>query len=128
MVCLSRPYPFKRFKGCLPQNLLSSFLNTLPHLTQTIIMYVSLRSFHKRKDAHSLRKNKAQVPYNELQFWNWSGIVAHSPLGLMYVGYGLQWPWFVETYWSLPEWLIVSSYDKAFKKIKNVSSCTLSWF
>ena len=28
MVCLSRPYPFKFFKGCLPQILLGPFLNT----------------------------------------------------------------------------------------------------
>ena len=28
MVCLSRPYHFKFFKGCLPQILLSPFLNT----------------------------------------------------------------------------------------------------
>ena len=27
--CLSRPYPFKLFKGCLPQILLGSLLNTL---------------------------------------------------------------------------------------------------
>ena len=27
--CLSRPYPFKLFKGCLPQILLGPFLNTL---------------------------------------------------------------------------------------------------
>ena len=32
MVCLSRPYPFKFFKGCLPQNLLSPLLNLLSHL------------------------------------------------------------------------------------------------
>ena len=29
MVCLSRPYPFKFFKGCLSQMLLSPFLNPL---------------------------------------------------------------------------------------------------
>ena len=29
---LSRPYPFKFFKGCLPQNLLSPLLSTLSHL------------------------------------------------------------------------------------------------
>ena len=29
MVCLSRLYPFKFFKSCLPQILLGSFLNTL---------------------------------------------------------------------------------------------------
>ena len=32
MVCLSRQYPFKFFKGCLPQILLSLFLNTLSHI------------------------------------------------------------------------------------------------
>ena len=32
MICLSRPYLFKSFKGCLPQILLGPFLNTLPHL------------------------------------------------------------------------------------------------
>ena len=32
MVCLSRPYPFKFFKDCLPQNLLSSLLNTLSQI------------------------------------------------------------------------------------------------
>ena len=32
MVYLSRPYPFKFFKGCLPQNLLSPLLNTLSHI------------------------------------------------------------------------------------------------
>ena len=41
MVCLSRPYPFKLFKGCLPQNLLSPLLNILTQL------YVDL--FHCRK-------------------------------------------------------------------------------
>ena len=33
MVCLGRPYPFKSFKGCLPQNLLSPLSNTLSHMT-----------------------------------------------------------------------------------------------
>ena len=28
----SRPYPFKFFKGCLPQILLGPFLNTLSHI------------------------------------------------------------------------------------------------
>ena len=31
MVSLSRPYPFKFFKDCLPQILLAPFLNTLSH-------------------------------------------------------------------------------------------------
>ena len=29
---LGRPYPFKLFKGCLPQILLGRFLNTLSHI------------------------------------------------------------------------------------------------
>ena len=32
MICLSRPYHFKIFKGCLPQILLGPFLNTCSHL------------------------------------------------------------------------------------------------
>ena len=32
MVCLSRPYPFNFFKGCLPQVLLVPFLNTCSHI------------------------------------------------------------------------------------------------
>ena len=35
MVSLSRPDPFKFFKCCLPQNLLSPLLNTLTHLYMT---------------------------------------------------------------------------------------------
>ena len=35
---LSRPYPFKFFKGCLPQILLGPFLNTLSHLYGRICM------------------------------------------------------------------------------------------
>ena len=39
MICLSRPYPFKFFKGCLPQTLLGPFLNNLPvyYLMNTIM-------------------------------------------------------------------------------------------
>ena len=35
MVCLSRPYPFKFFKDCLPQILFGPFLNILSHLIIT---------------------------------------------------------------------------------------------
>ena len=34
MVGLGRPYRFKFFKGCLPQILFGSFLNTLAQLTR----------------------------------------------------------------------------------------------
>ena len=41
MACLSRPYPFKFFKGCLPQILLGLFLNTFSHvyLNEPLTMY-----------------------------------------------------------------------------------------
>ena len=35
---LFKPYPFKFFKGCLPQNLLSPFLNTLAHLSLLLVI------------------------------------------------------------------------------------------
>ena len=41
MVCLSSPYPFKFFKGCLPQILLGLFLNTLSHLKLMEMLFVS---------------------------------------------------------------------------------------
>ena len=49
--CLSRPYPFKFFKGCLPQILLGPFLNTWTHLllfTLKFIQNFSLTSAHHR--------------------------------------------------------------------------------
>ena len=38
---LSRPYCFKSFKGCLPQILLGSFLNTLSHMILRILELVT---------------------------------------------------------------------------------------
>ena len=29
--------------------------------------------------------NEAFIPYSELQFFDWPSIVAHSPVGLMYI-------------------------------------------
>ena len=43
MVCLSRPYPFKFFKGCLQQILLGPFLNTVSHITLNL-----QQSFYKQ--------------------------------------------------------------------------------
>ena len=47
MVCSSRPYPFKFFKGCLRQILLGPFLNTLSHIknVQNLILTYILRCF-----------------------------------------------------------------------------------
>ena len=36
--CLSRPYPSKFFKGCLPQILLGPFLNTLSHIWKQFLI------------------------------------------------------------------------------------------
>ena len=38
--CLSRPYPFKFFKECLPQNLLHPLLNTLSHLLYVLVLEI----------------------------------------------------------------------------------------
>ena len=50
IVCLSRPYHFKFFKGCLPQILLGPFLNTLTELSLLILLrlthFIPLVSFH----------------------------------------------------------------------------------
>ena len=42
MVCLGRPDYFNFFKGCLPQILLGSFLNTLTQMTLMKMMKVTL--------------------------------------------------------------------------------------
>ena len=52
MVGLSRPYPFKFFKGCLRQNLLSPFLNTLSQMKWTLLTVLPLEGFY----LHKLRK------------------------------------------------------------------------
>ena len=41
----SRPYHFKFFKGCLPQILLGSFLNTLSHMLPCILLVILLKIF-----------------------------------------------------------------------------------
>ena len=49
MVCLSRPYPFKFFKGCLPQVLLGPFLNALSHIKQ-LFAYLIWRNYRRQRD------------------------------------------------------------------------------
>ena len=48
-IWLSRQYPFKFFKGCLPQILLDSFLNTLPYfflkLIRLLVMHLLFVKF-----------------------------------------------------------------------------------
>ena len=43
MICLSRPYLFKFFKGCLPQILLGPLLNTFYHLIDIVFMVKTFR-------------------------------------------------------------------------------------
>ena len=50
MVCLSKSYPFKYFKSCLPQILLDPFLNTLsnsfvPEPVAISKIYISTENF-----------------------------------------------------------------------------------
>ena len=50
MVCLSKSYPFKYFKSCLPQILLDPFLNTLsnsfvPESVAISKIYISTENF-----------------------------------------------------------------------------------
>ena len=50
MVCLSRPYPFKFFRGCLTQNLHSPLCNTLSqmiHSPEWDIVIYEKSSFHE---------------------------------------------------------------------------------
>ena len=57
MVCLSRPYHLKIFKGCLPQISLGPFLNTFPqtNLIQAQIIKIILD-----------KKNKNDLGVNDL--------------------------------------------------------------
>ena len=48
MVCLGRPYHIKIFKDCLPQILLSLYLNTLPHTKETWLLHFSIITFIER--------------------------------------------------------------------------------
>ena len=40
MVYLSKPYPFKFFKDCLPEILLGAFLNILSHMYEQFCEYI----------------------------------------------------------------------------------------
>ena len=55
MICLSRPYSFKLFKGYLPQILLGLFLNTLPQMAQL-----------KKATQFFVFMEGAQLPHNQV--------------------------------------------------------------
>ena len=52
MVCLSRPYPFKFFKGCLPQILFGPLLNTFSHIIETSDRCVMIAIGYENQDAN----------------------------------------------------------------------------
>ena len=56
MVCLSRQYPLKFFKGCLPQFLIGPLLNTLSHIIwreHTKMLNWSIPNAEKFKRKHA---------------------------------------------------------------------------
>ena len=75
MVYLSRPYPFKYFKGCLPQNLLSPLLNTLSHLILmsswrfTNLKENSLIRHHKKFYSEFLKNDILELKNRFLEFY-----------------------------------------------------------
>ena len=58
---LSRPYPFKFFKGCVPQILLGSFLNTLSHLKSAEVLPIF------KKDQKRFENLKDQKRFENLK-------------------------------------------------------------
>ena len=56
MVCLNRQYHFSFFKDCLPQILLSSFLNTLSHMSSKIFCSVYCLNVNYKNIFENLRR------------------------------------------------------------------------
>ena len=50
MVCLSRPYHFIFFKGCLPQTLLGPFFNILTHVLHAPVSNMNTALFYNAQD------------------------------------------------------------------------------
>ena len=62
-----RPYPFKFFKGCLPQILLGSFFNTLSQIqsflnANYVTEYLSSSLETVSKEANEFKENMKQDP------------------------------------------------------------------
>ena len=65
MVCLSRLYPFKFFKGCLPKILLGPFLNTLSQMIPCL--KINTKSMIKKRCSGSFNKKGFQLGQNYLK-------------------------------------------------------------
>ena len=59
---LSRPYPFKFFKGCFPQNLLSALLNTLSQIFRKFSIFSNFYS--------SLWHTIKELNFWGIKFWS----------------------------------------------------------
>ena len=147
MVCLSRPYHFKFFKGCLRQILLGPFLNTLTHLFLNFIILMAfllqtyirnnfnwvsklfLRSMYLELWLQLIQKNLLkmflQSEFPKVSFWN-------SLILLRYPGHiektqdwgKLQW-YNIKLFLSLGN-RTHDSCSNVFTK-KNMKSCITNW-
>ena len=72
MVCLSRPYHFKFFKGCLPQILLGPFLNTLNQILSLLFQVEILKNL-KVKDLGRVARvsKKAKKATESEELWKY---------------------------------------------------------
>ena len=61
MVCLSRKYPFKIFKGCLSKILLGSLLNTWTHFL--LWLHLTCKLDLTNPISKSILKTKAQLDH-----------------------------------------------------------------
>ena len=63
-ICLSRPYHFRFFKGCLPQILLGQFLNTMTYLRffrKCFNLFHAIKGFLVAKSMELHRKEKEKT-------------------------------------------------------------------
>ena len=84
MVCLSRRYDLKRFKGCHPQILRGPFLNTLSKLYFQLQKKFSSTVFNVYKEINQqLDLVKQELDYMRLQyfeFWDWTLAISRSSI------------------------------------------------
>ena len=67
VVCLSRLYPLKLFKGCLPQYLLSPFLKTLSQLSLRLVFIYFFSHIRLRTEIY--KQTLFEQPWIYLLYW-----------------------------------------------------------
>ena len=110
MVCVNSPYQFNFFKGWLPQILLSSFLDTLPHinLRQLFSIHLPFTNCWHRLWARYLLSSFLFFSISFRLYW-WEG--------------RLQNPIKCLTYWKLLQ--LISNKHKHCEKIKRLTEMSL---